>query len=116
MSNHLTILHNPRCTKSRQTLQIIEQEGHDVDVLKYLEKNPSAEELKSILKKLDMRAEQIIRKGEKIFKEQYKGKSLTEEQWVQAMVDHPILIERPIVIKGDKAALGRPPENVHSLF
>ena len=116
MSDNLTILHNPRCSKSRQTLQLIEEQGEEAHVLKYLETSPTADELRSILKKLGMPAQQIIRKGETIYKQEYKGKDLTEEEWIQAMVTHPILIERPIVVKGDKAVLGRPPENVKLLF
>lgn len=112
----LTIYHNPRCGKSRETLKIIHESGQSANVVEYLKVCPSFETLKELLEKLGMKPEEIIRKGEKIFKEEYKGKSLTDDQWVQAMVDHPILIERPIVVKGNKAIVGRPPENVRVLL
>ncbi|PWJ44508.1 arsenate reductase (glutaredoxin) [Sediminitomix flava] len=108
----MKILHNPRCTKSRQTLALIQEKSEDISIIEYLKTPPTRDELKDILKKLDMNASQIIRKGETIFKESFKGKDLTEDEWLDAMVEFPKLIERPIVIKGDKAVIGRPPENV----
>jgi len=108
----MKIYHNPRCSKSRNTLQILEEKGADVEVVKYLEDTPSKAELKEILKKLDMKAEEIVRKGEKDYKEHFKGKSMTEEDWLDAFVEYPKLIERPIFVNGDKAVIGRPPENV----
>lgn|SRR5690554_2564620 len=108
----MKIYHNPRCSKSRNTLQILEEKGADVEVVKYLEDTPSKAELKEILKKLDMKAEEIVRKGEKDYKENFKGKSMTEEDWLDAFVEYPKLIERPIFVNGDKAVIGRPPENV----
>ena len=116
MSKDLTIFHNPRCTKSRQTLQIIEEAGRNVTVAKYLEDSLSADEIKEILSKLNMAAEDIVRKGEKTYKEHFKGKTMSEDEWIQAMVEYPILIERPIVVKGNKAVIGRPPENVRLLL
>ncbi len=112
----MKIYHNPRCSKSRQTLQLIEDKGVSVEVIKYLEDVPTKEELVTILEKLGMKPLQLIRKGEAIYKENFKGKELTNEQWIEAMVAHPKLIERPIVLKGDKAVLGRPPENVLDLI
>jgi len=112
----LKIFHNPRCRKSRETLQIIQQHKIEPEIVLYLDDVPTKAALKRILKKLDIKAENLIRKGESIFKEKFKGKSLTQAEWIQAMVDHPKLIERPIVIDGDKAILGRPPENVLSLL
>ena len=112
----MKIYHNPRCRKSRETLRIIEEAGVDVEIVKYLEDVPSAEELKDILNKLGIPAEKLLRKGEAIFKENYKGKTLSEEEWIKAMVENPKLIERPIVIKGNKAVLGRPPQNVEELL
>jgi len=95
---------------------MIEASGIRPEVVEYLKDVPSAEELKGIILKLGISAEALIRKGESEYKELYKGKSLSEEQWVQAMINHPKLIERPIVIKGDRAVLGRPPENVERLL
>lgn len=112
----LTIYHNPRCRKSRETLQIIEDNGQMVQVVEYLKMPPSKGELRDILEKLNMRAEDIVRKGEAIYKEQFKGKKLTEEEWLDALVKHPKLIERPVVVSGDAAVIGRPPENVKELL
>ncbi len=116
IDNTMKIYHNPRCSKSRQTLAILQENGVEPEIILYLTDTPSREELQSLLKKLDMKAEQIIRKGEAIYKEKYKGKNLTEEEWIDAMVEHPKLIERPIVVNGDAAVLGRPPENVKILM
>ena len=112
----MKIYHNPRCSKSRSTLQIIEDAGKEVEIVEYLKNTPTADELRSILSKLGMRAEEIIRKGELAYKENFKGKDLTDEEWISAMIEFPKLIERPIVVKGDKAVIGRPPENVKGLF
>lgn len=112
----LKILHNSRCTKSRQTLQLIEESGEMVQVVEYLKTVPSEEELTDIINMLGIKPEQLLRKGEAIYKEQYKGKNLSDEEWIEAMVEHPKLIERPIVIKGKEAVIGRPPENVKKLI
>ncbi len=112
----MKIYHNPRCSKSRQTLNILEETNQEVDVILYLKDTPTTKDIKSLLKKLKISAEQLVRKSEKIFKEKYKGKSLTEEQWIEVMAAHPILLERPIVIKGNRAIIGRPPENVKVLL
>lgn len=111
----LTIYHNTRCSKSRQTLDLLHQLGQEVEVIEYLKTPPTAAQLKELLQKLDMRPEQLLRKGETLYKENYKDKNLTDEEWFQVMAAHPVLIERPIVVKGDKAILGRPPENVLGL-
>lgn len=112
----MKIYHNPRCSKSRQTLQLIQDEGKDVEVVEYLKDIPTEKELSEILKKLGLNAEDLIRKGEAIYKENFKGKELSDKEWIKAMVKHPKLIERPIVVEKDKAVLGRPPENVKDLF
>jgi len=112
----MKIYHNPRCRKSRETLAILRDTDQKIEVIQYLIKPLSASEIKTMLKKLDMPAEKLIRKSEKIYKEEYKGKDLTEEQWIKAMAKYPILMERPIVIKGRKAVIGRPPENVNDLL
>lgn len=107
-----TIYHNPRCGKSRQTLKILEEKGEEIRVVEYLKDQPSADEIRNLLWLLGIKPLDLIRKGESIFKEQYKGQSLTDEEWIGAMVKNPILIERPIVIKNGKAVIGRPPELV----
>lgn len=112
----ISIYHNPRCGKSRNTLAIINDKNIDVDVIEYLKTPPTTDELKAVVKKLGIKPEELIRKGEAVFKENYKGKQLSDDEWIDVMVANPILIERPIVIKGDKAVIGRPPENVLSLI
>jgi arsenate reductase (glutaredoxin) len=112
----ITIYHNPRCGKSRATLALLEQCGVRTRVVEYLKTPPTAGELQAILGQLGIAAEDLVRKGEDIYKDRYAGKTLTEAQWIEAMVRDPILIERPIVVKGGRAVLGRPPENVRQLF
>ena len=112
----MIIYHNPRCSKSRQTLELIEKNNKEVEVVKYLDDPISKAQLKEALSLLGMEAQQIIRKGEAIYKEQFKGKTLSNDEWIDAMIEHPKLMERPIVVHGKKAVLGRPPENVLDLF
>lgn len=112
----MKIYHNPRCRKSRETLNIIQEKGIEPEIILYLKDVPSKSELKELIELLGISADQLIRKGEKIYKENYKGKELREEEWIEAMVTYPKLIERPIVVKNKKAVLGRPPENVNELF
>lgn len=112
----MKIYHNPRCRKSREGLQIIQEAGVEIEIIKYLEQVPSKNELKEILKKLNIPAEKLLRKGESIFKENYKGQHLSNEEWINVMIKHPQLIERPIVINGDKAVIGRPPKNIETLL
>lgn len=112
----MKIYHNPRCTKSRQTLQLIEEAGQSVEIVKYLENIPTKRELKEIIDLLGIQPMQLIRNGEAIWKDQFKGKELSNDDLIDAMIAHPKLIERPIVISGNKAVLGRPPENVLELL
>lgn len=112
-----TIYHNPRCSKSRQTLQLLEEAGIQPEVVLYLEQTPSAAELTEVINKLGISPRQLLRKGEDAYKEHnLSDDSLSDQQLIDAMVSNPKLIERPIVVKGDKAVLGRPPENVQSLL
>ncbi len=109
----VTIYHNPRCSKSRQTLSLLEQQGIQPKVVLYLDTPPDAATLRSLLKKLGIGARDLLRKGEEEYKaNNLADKTLTEEQLIEAMARHPKLIERPIVVNGGKAALGRPPESV----
>lgn len=108
----ITIYHNPRCTKSRQTLALIEENGESFIVKEYLKNPPSKEELKQVVSLLGIKPLELIRKGEAEFKENFKGKDMSDDEWLDAMVAYPKLIERPIVIHENKAAIGRPPENV----
>ncbi len=114
--NKFKIYHNPRCSKSRQTLKILIDNGIEPEILEYLKDVPTIAVLKTVLKKLGLSPNQILRKGEAIFKEKYKGQDLSDDQLLAAMVENPKLIERPIVIKGNKAVLGRPPEKVLELI
>lgn len=113
----VTIYHNPRCSKSRQTLALLEENGVEPEVVLYLETPPSTSDLKELLSKLGISARDLLRKGEDAYKENgLSDKSLSEEVLIQAMTQFPKLIERPIVVKGSKAVLGRPPENVLELI
>lgn len=111
-----TIYHNPKCSKSRAALALLESEGVQPTVIEYLKTTPSASELKEVVRRLGIPAEALVRKGESVYKEKYAGKTLTESQWIAAMVEDPILIERPIVIRGERAVIGRPTENVEELL
>jgi arsenate reductase len=110
------IYHNNQCGKSRSALEVVKSFDAEVEVIEYLKSPPTAKELKSILKLLQIPAEALIRKGEAIFNENFKAKTLTDAEWIEAMVQFPKLIERPIVIHGNKAAIGRPIEKVIELF
>lgn len=110
--NTLRIYHNPRCSKCRATCALIAERGYKAEIVEYLETPPDKEELRAVLKKLGMPPAEIVRKGEAVFKEQYAHRTLDAEEWLDALVAHPILIERPIVVHGDKAVVARPPEKV----
>lgn len=106
------IYHNPRCGKSRNCVAFVTEKVSDVTILKYLETPPTSQEIKAILQKLNFQPIQLVRVKESIWVENYKNKSLSDAAIIQAMVAHPILIERPILVKGDKAIIGRIPEEV----
>ena len=113
----MQILHNPRCSKSRQTLKLIQDAGVEPDVVEYLDSPPTIQRLDEILKMLDMEPQQLMRKGEAVYKElDIKNQNLSRREAIKLMIENPKLIERPIVIKGDKAVVGRPPENVNELL
>jgi arsenate reductase len=113
----MKIYHNPRCGKSRQTLALIEAAGIEPEVIEYLKTPPTAEELDAILKKLKMEPQDLMRKGEAIYKElKLADQELTRDEAIAVMLENPKLIERPIVVQGRKAILGRPPENVNELL
>lgn len=107
----LTIYHNPRCSKSRRTLELLEERGLKPEIVNYLETPPSAKELAAILKALGAAPRDIIRKKEDPYKDLgLEDPAVSDEALIAAMVKNPILIERPIVVNGDRAAIGRPPE------
>ncbi len=112
----IQILHNPRCAKSRAGLKFLQEKGIEPEIIKYLDNPPTAKEFKEILKKMGAKPIDVLRKNEAIFKEYYKGKEFTEEEWIEIMVNNPKLIERPIVINGNKAVLGRPAEKIEEVL
>ncbi len=113
----VTIFHNPRCSKSRQTLALLEEKGITPTVVEYLKEPPTAEELTDILAKLDMAPRDLMRKKEAPYKDNNLGDdSLSKDALIAAMVDNPVLIERPIVLANGKAAIGRPPEDVLAIL
>lgn len=114
--SHYTIYHNPRCSKSRNTLSLLNENGVEPEIVLYLENPPSAGDIKKLLKKLGIAAEALVRRGEDEYKQAGLSKASTEAEIVAAMAHYPKLIERPIVIKGNSAVLGRPPENVLGLL
>lgn len=112
----IKIYHNPRCSKSREGLSILENSGKEFEIVKYLDTIPSESELASIIKLLNISPIELVRKNEAIWKENYKGKTLTDSEIIAAMEAHPKLIERPIVINGKKAVIGRPPSDIESII
>ncbi len=113
MSNSIRIYHNPRCSKSRNTLELITEQGKDVDIVEYLKTPPSRKELVEILDMLGLEPRELMRTHEAEYKDnQLADESLSRDQLIDAMVQFPKLIERPIVIHNGKAAIGRPPERV----
>ena len=112
----MKIYHNPRCSKSRQTLQLIKDAGVEPEVIEYLTDVQTEDELKEIVEMLGIKPYDLLRRGEADFKENFKGKELSDDEWIAAMVKYPKLIERPIVVKQKKAVLGRPPENVKTFL
>lgn len=108
----MEIYHNPRCSKSRLTLALLEEKGHAPKIIEYLKTPPSSAELKEVINKLKIAPQDLLRKNEADYKTYFKGKELSDEEWIEAMIAYPKLIERPIVIHKNRAALGRPPEQV----
>ena len=116
MRETLTIYHNPACTKSRETLALIRSRGHEPRVIEYLKTPPSETELTAIVRKLGIKPLELVRRNEQVFKDKYAGKTLADKEWIKALVANPILIQRPIVVRGEEAAIGRPPQDVERLL
>ena len=116
MSGKVTIYHNPRCTKSRQTLQLIRDAGVEPEIVEYLKSPPTTAEVDSILKKLKLQPLEAMRRKEVVYSELGLNGDTSREDAIRAMAENPILIERPIVVRGRKAIIGRPPENVNNLL
>lgn len=112
----IKIYHNPRCRKSREGLQILEESGKDFEIVKYLENTPTKEELSDIINLLGIKPIDLVRKNESIWKENYKNKQLSDNEIITAMVENPKLIERPIVVNKNKAIVGRPPESIKKII
>ena len=112
----ITIYHNPRCRKSREGLALLEESGKEFEVVKYLDSRLSFDELSEIINKLDIKPLELVRKNEAIWKSDYKGKDLTNEELIKVMIQHPKLIERPIVINKNKALIGRPTEYINTIL
>lgn len=111
----IKIYHNSRCTKSRECLAFLEDSGKEFQVVKYLEDIPTFDELQSIIKKLNIKPIELVRQKEKIWIEKFKSTKMTDDEIIRAMVLNPILIERPIVINGDKAVIARPLEKASTI-
>lgn len=112
----IKIYHNPRCRKSREGLQILEDSGKDFEIIKYLDEIPTEKELSDIIKLLNINPIDLVRKNEATWKDNYKNKELTDNEIITAMVQNPKLIERPIVVNNNKAIVGRPPENIKKII
>ena len=112
----MKIYHNPRCAKSRQTLCLIQKNGVEPKVVEYLKDLLTAKDLRELIDLLGIAPLALVRKNEAVWKERFKGKDLSDEEVIKAMVENPKLIERPIVVKQKKAVLGRPPDNVLQLL
>ena len=112
----MKIYHNPKCSKSRQTLEIVRSKTSEFEIVEYLKKPLTAKKITELLSQLNIKPLALVRTKEIIWRENYKGKELTDIEIINAMFENPKLIERPIVVKNNKAVIGRPPENVLSLF
>jgi arsenate reductase (glutaredoxin) len=115
-SDILTVYHNVRCSKSRDVCTLLKKKKIKTEVVEYLKTPPTQKELKELLKMLGMKASELVRTKEPLYKEKYEGKKITEAQWLKILSENPILIERPIIVKGDKAVIGRPTEKVLELL
>tara|TARA_B100001250_G_C19333217_1_gene585656 strand:- start:114 stop:452 length:339 start_codon:yes stop_codon:yes gene_type:complete len=112
----MKIYHNPRCRKSREALKIIESKNIQFEIIEYLKNPINKSELRQILKFLNIPAIELIRKNESIYKEKYKEKKFSNNEWLDIICDNPILMERPIILKDNQAIIGRPPEKVLNLL
>lgn len=112
----MKLYHNPSCQKSREARKILHNENIEFEIVEYLRDVPTKKELTDIINKLGIKPFDLVRKNEGAFKEFYKGKDLSDEEWIEAMLTYPKLIERPILVNGDKAIIGRPPEDVLNII
>lgn len=112
----LKIYHNSRCSKSQGACDLLKENRINAEVIEYLKTPPTENEIVEILEKLNMKAFEIVRKGEEVFKSKFAGKEYSESEWIKILAENPILIERPIIVKGNKAVIGRPSENILELL
>lgn len=116
MPDTVTLYHNPRCGKSRSALALLQERGADVTVVEYLKSPLTRAELAALVQKLGIPAGALVRKGEAVCQEHYGHRTMTDDTWLDAMATHPILMERPVAVRGARAVIGRPPENVLQLL
>ncbi|AHW59947.1 arsenate reductase [Draconibacterium orientale] len=112
----MKIYHNPRCSKSRKGLQYLEDKGCKLEIIKYLDQGLTEKELSELIAKTGKKPFDFVRQHEQDYKEHYKGKVLSDEEWIKVLVENPKLLHRPIVVNGDKAVLGNPPENIDGIL
>jgi len=112
----LKVYHNSRCRKSRGGLEYLKSKTDDFEIIEYLKKGLSLDEVKEIVLKTNLRPEKLVRTQEDYFKKELKGKSFTDEEWMMIISENPKLLQRPVVIKKHKAVVGDPPENIDKLF
>jgi arsenate reductase len=116
MNEAIIVYHNPRCSKSRCALELLAEKKQAFDVVEYLKNTPTKTELQAIIDKLGIVPEALVRKGEEEYKQHFKGKTLSNDEWIDAMIQFPKLIERPIVVVGNKAVIARPTERILELL
>jgi arsenate reductase len=112
----IRFFHNPRCGKSRAALDLLRAAGQEPEVIEYLKTPPTKSELRELVHKLKIAPGELVRRGEEVFKANFAGKALDDEAWLEALAAHPVLIERPIAVRGARAVIGRPPERVLELL
>lgn len=115
-SDEIVLFHNPRCSKSRAALELLRRHQVEPRIVEYLKTPPTPDELRALLQKLQLQPQDIVRKGEDIYKSDYSGRTLGPAEWLAALHEHPILMERPIAVRGSLAVVGRPPEKVLTLL
>jgi arsenate reductase len=116
MKKKVTLYYNPRCSKCREALCMLEEKGIEAEIIEYLKTPPTEKELKAVLEKLGLKPVDIIRTKEPLFEKKFKGKKHSDAEWIKIMSKNPILIERPIAIEGNKAIVGRPPINIFTIL
>lgn len=112
----IIIYHNNRCSKSRGALELLREAGVPHEIHYYLENPLTEHDIRALLKKLNIPAAELVRKNESVYKDQYSGKELKEDEWIRVLAQHPELIERPVVVNGNRAVIARPPERLHEIL